>query len=234
MNLPDINSHITFLTEADTTNFPNASRLIAINKWYHRIVTMILQSQDEWDFDDYNYTDYAILTTDLVANQQDYVIPFSERVLKIKRLEITYDGSNWVKVEPIDINEISDPTNATSVAGRFFKDSPRYDLNANGIFLYPIPSTSVTGGLKVWWTREIQEFTSGDMSDTTKYPGFDTPFHPMIALGVAFDYALAKSKDNRNALKAELDEYEVRLKKHYSSKQTDRRLDMVPELPNYR
>ena len=40
-----------------------------INQTYHKVVTMILQSQDEWDFDDKNHTDYPILTTDLVVSQ---------------------------------------------------------------------------------------------------------------------------------------------------------------------
>ena len=66
-----------------------------LNNWYHKVVTMILASHDEIDWDDVNHADFPVLTTDLVANQQDYSIPASEKVLKIKRVEWTPDGTNW-------------------------------------------------------------------------------------------------------------------------------------------
>ena len=201
-----------------------------INSNYHKVVTIILGSQDEWDFDDINHTDYAILTADLVANQQDYTIAASEKVLKIKRLEVSYDGTNWYKAEPFDINERGTATDTTSVNQDFESTKPFYDLTANAIFLYPTPTANSTGGLKIWWTREIDEFTT---SDTTQEPGIDEPFHEMIAVGASLDWATAKGLENASNLVAKFRDYESRIKSYYGSKQQDRQIVMRSNYINY-
>lgn len=201
----------------NTTNLKIITRLL--NATYHEVVTMILDSQDEWDFDDKNHTDYPILTTSLVASQQDYTLPASLKALKIKRVEITYDGSQWYKAEPLDINELGIATDTTTISGNFSTGSPRYDLQNNALFLYPIPSSNVSGGLKIWVSREIDEFTT---ADTTQEPGFDEPFHRMLAVGASLKYAMAKQLSNRKELIEEYGDYEKRLRGYYGNKQKDR------------
>ena len=83
-----------FLTNVGTTGISgNAQRLQdftrLINSRYHQVVTMILHSQNSWDYDDINHTDFPILTTNLVANQPDYSLPASEKILKLKRRKET-------------------------------------------------------------------------------------------------------------------------------------------------
>lgn len=221
---------ITFWTGADTNAYTLKDRTRNINSWYHRVVTMILRAQDEWDFDDVNHTDFPILTTDLVASQQDYSIPASEKVLKIKRLEVSYDGTNWYKAEPIDVNEIGTATDTTTIANNFVKTKPYYDLQNGSLFLYPIPDSNVTGGLKIWWTREIDEFTT---ADTTQEPGIDEPFHRMLSIGAAYDYAIKKGLQVSDRLKAELIEYEQRITQYYGSKQNDRQMNLKPAYVDY-
>lgn len=207
-----------------------------INTWYHKVVTMILKSQDEWDFDDSNHTDYPILTTPLVASQRDYVIPVSEKVLRIKRVDVTYDGTTWHKAEPFDINEagVGFGGNNTEIDARFTKDSPKYDMQANAFFLYPMASAAdVTAGgsIRVIWTREIDEFTT---ADTTQEPGFDEPFHRILSMGASYDYAIQKGLPIAQTLKSELLEYEGRLVVYYGSKQEDRDMSLGSAYVDYR
>lgn len=201
-----------------------------LNNWYHKVVTMILSAQDEWDFDDSNHTDFPVLTTNLVASQQDYSIPVSEKVLKIKRMEVTYDGTNWYKAEPLDINEVGHATDTTTISSMFSTSKPYYDVQYGSIFLYPIPTSNVTAGLKIWWTREIDEFTT---SDTTQEPGIDEPFHEMLPLGASFDYCVAKGLAKKNDIFTVLQDYEKRLKEFYGSKQKDRKYVMKSAYINY-
>lgn len=225
---------ITFLTRTDTTQYPLADRVRSINSWYHKVVTMILQSQDGWDFDDTNFTDFPILTTPMVASQRDYAIPVSEKVLKIKRLDVTYDGNKYYKAEPIDINEIGvGMGNTTDEDALFDKTKPVYDLITNSIWLYPLAdATDVANGaeLRVTWYREIDEFTA---SDTTQEPGFDEPFHRMLSIGASLDYALAFGLPNKNDLAALMADYEERLKAYYGKKQLDREYILKPAYQNY-
>lgn len=203
----------------DATLLANFVRLL--NARYHQVVTLVLQSQDEWDFDDINHTDYPILTTSLVANQQDYVIPASEKVLKFHRVEVTYDGTEWRKATPLDIGERHAPTNTSSISDDFSTSDPFYDLIANALFLYPIPTSNVTGGLKVWWTREIDEFVA---ADTTQEPGVDEDFHRMIAVGASLDWAMVFDEKKAARLQNVWDREVARLQAHYNRKQKDRDL----------
>lgn len=228
MTISDINSYVSFRASTDTTNYSAANRLISTNRWYHKIVTMILDSQDEWDWDDSNQTDYPIATTNLVASQQDYSFPGSLKILKIKRVEVTYDGTNWRKAEPIDVSEIGFATDTTSITNNFSTDQPYYDTDSTAIKLYPIPTANRTSGLKIWFQREPAEFTSAEVTTGTKEPGFDEPFHVMIALGMIYDWCSAKGGSSpvllslKTDVANELTEYEQRLRRHYGAKQQDR------------
>ncbi len=46
--------------------------LIDINLWYQNIVAMILESQDDSNFDDIRQTTYPVATRPLIATQRDY------------------------------------------------------------------------------------------------------------------------------------------------------------------
>lgn len=211
-----------------------------LNSAYQKVVTMVLDSKDEWDWDDINWTDYAVLTTPLTTNR-DYSISASEAVLKIKRVDVSYDGTNFYKAEPFDINEsglgfgtASDTTQEATVDGRFSKNAPKYDTRANTVWLYPKPSAadvSAGGKIRIEWIREPDEFTT---SDTTQEPGIDEAFHPMLALDASYVYTFAQDLKRANAIKNEMIEYEARLKKHYSSKQEDRKLVLRDAGTSYR
>ena len=229
----------------DTDKLAAFTRLI--NNRYDYYVTMLLNAQDEWDFDDSNNSGYGIFTRNLVANQQDYVfstVSWSREnkegsaatasqtldILKIKRVEITYDGTNWYKVEPIDINEIGVATDTAGIAEQFSTAEPYYDLESNAIKLYPIPASAVTGGLKVWIYRNVDAFTT---TDTTQAPGFDRVFHSLLSMGASVDWMISKSMDARGDLSAKLQGMEVLFMKHYGNKQVDRNIELKPAFVNY-
>lgn len=223
--IADLNSLISVLTNADTTSFPNADRLLLINKHYNDVHNLILESQDEWDYDDSNKTDFPILTGDFTASQQPYTLPSG--TIDVKRLEVTYDGTNWVKAEPFDVNERGISV-ASNNLGDFSQAEPKYDLMSNAFFIYPIPESTVNEGMKLWIGRGPALYTSAELTTGTKEPGFDSLFHDLLSFGVAADYALIKNLPQANGLRREYEEKKMRLKKHYSDKQEDRvyRLNM--------
>jgi hypothetical protein len=129
------------------------------------------------------------------------------------------DGSNWRKAEPIDVEELAGASDSVTVAGLFTSAYPRYDIMGNALFLYPVPEAAVTGGIKLWISREIDEFAT---NDTTQEPGLDEPFHRMIALGAALDWAIAKRLDVKADIEAVYADNEARLLPYYGKKQEDR------------
>lgn len=203
---------------------------VRLNEWYHKVVTMIFAAQDDWDFDDITQTDYPVAVTNLVAGQQDYTFPLTLGILKIQRVEISYDGSTWRRAIPFDKGESSRPLDASSVASNFTTSVPYYDLLTNSMFLYPVPTANVTAGLKIWFLRSPLEFVS---TDTTKQPGIDPAFHWMIAIGACLDYAIAKNLPQKNDLAATLTDYEARLKIYYGRKNEDRDWALKPAFTDY-
>lgn len=218
MVLNNISSKISFLTKSDTTSYANTDRLVNINAWYRNVVALILQYHDDWTYDDSNRTDYPILTNNLIANQQDYQLPVS--TLLIRRMEVTYDGTNWKRVTAFDIGS-RDASIATNAISGYSTNKPYYDLQYGSVFLYPIPTANITGGIKIWVERGPQEFTSSDLTTGSLEPGFDSLFHEILVYGPSYDYAVANNLPNRDVLKARSDELMKLMINHYSSKDKD-------------
>lgn len=205
-------------------NSTNLAKFTAkMNRRNQLILTSLFDAQDDWDFDDSNNTDYAIATAPLVANQRDYSFPASLKILRMTRVDVTYDGTNWYRATEVDSRDFSEGLgNDTVVDGRFSKSSPSYDLKANALMLYPrATQAEVDAGAKVRieFARSQSDFAT---SDTTKTPGFDAPFHPMLAIGAALDYAIENDLVTKiQTLAAQWTDWEARLKTYYSRKGGD-------------
>lgn len=162
-----------------------------INNGLDEITVMLLGADGRWQYDDTNYSDYPIATTNLVDSQQDYVLDASH--IKITGVEILDSEGNYYPIEPIDEMDIQDRDMATT---EFLEEAgmPRYyDIKSNSLFLYPKPSSTdvtTTNGLKVYFQREPSYFI---YTDTTKKPGFASIFHDIPALFACAKYAKANS-----------------------------------------
>ena len=240
--LQDIERRLDYKSATITGNATLKTSFInQINDKKYEIESSILNSQDEFDYDDSNHTDFPIVTTPLTVNR-DYRITVAERVLKIKKLSVKYDGVNGVVAQPIDSSEVDtfdlDDANTDSY---FSQASPRYDLKYGSIFLYPkatAAQVAAGGYIELEWTREGTQFaTNGD--DDAVEPGFDRPFHSLIAKKVALEN-LAIKKGNRSqtqisVLMKDIEKQEELLKQHFGHKQQDRRFAFgsTENLTNY-
>lgn len=248
MTLSEINTKISQWTTSDTTayGYPTATRLIDVNNWNQKVVsTMIYTSQDENDFDDQRSTSYPIETTPMGALQREYPIPVSEKVVGIKRVDISWDGgSTWKRATPIDSGEIevgmgrfTDTTAEATLDSYFDREHPRYDTKYNSIFVYPkATATDVANGalIQVEWEKEVTPITSDEWTAGTVVPGFDTAFHELLWIGPASEYAAINNLPSRDDLKRMLAESEARLKLVYGKKQKDRDYQLVPEYQSYK
>lgn len=202
-----------FLTGTDTNAFPIAQFTRLANRWYYKAVMAAWNANDDWRFDDSNQTNFAIATTTLVASQQDYSIPTN--ALRVYRIEVKDSAGNYQKLAPIDDGQIN-------VALSEFEETagmPRfYRLEKNSVLLYPAPaaaSVTTASGLKIYFDREVDEFTT---ADTTQEPGIAEPFHRILSLGAAYDFAVAKGLANVNLLRQEVEMLLRDLSTYYSSR----------------
>lgn len=235
MILSEIDSKITRLTKADTTDYPAAARLIDVNIWNQKAVTWILSSQDSSDFDDANHTGYATLNSDLVANQRDYNFGVSDSVVSIKRVDISYDEVKAYRSTPIDSSQmdIGMIEAYTEIDNLYTKTNPGHDWKYNSIFIYPLP-TETLGKIEVEVSRAAKNFTSAQYTTGALTPGFDLNFHPLIAYGASFEYFIENDMSQKaGEMKGIINDYRASIKVQYGKKEQDFPLNLSADLENY-
>lgn len=213
------------------------------NRAMDEVVSIILGADGRWQFDDTNYTDLPIGTTNLVANQQDY--SFDPEQIDITRVECKDQNGMWQYLSPFDQRDLTPPGTANipntglTATGTFggnnysltsFMEQAGtpifYDKIANSIFLYPKPSYNSSGGLKVYFQRKPYYFQS---TDTTTQPGFAKHLHKIIPLKCAYMYAVSKilASSKIQQLQIQIQAWEQKIKDFYASRKKDEKVVMV-------
>lgn len=171
-----------------------------VNETLYELITDIMLSQDGFDWDDPNKTDYPIATTPLVAGQRDYQFD-AISFLRLKRVDITWDGSTYYKATPFDSSTYNSGLgDDTQTDANFNKTSPAYDPKGFGFWLYPLATAAdVANGAKarIEFTRAFTEYVYGD---TTKEPPIDRNFHDLIAIGAALKWTGIPDKQYQKLL----------------------------------
>lgn len=204
------------LTNTDSNTYTTANLTADINNVYAEVISLILASDNRWQFDDNNFTTQPIATTNLVANQQDY--EFDSSHLKVLKVLIKDQSGNWsMPLIPVDIDDREAfailQNEATNTGVPF-----RYDLFAESIFLDPKPSYNSTGGLKVFFQRDGDEFLT---SDTTKEPGFSSLFHKILPIGAAYYFSVYRNLPQREALNRDFEKIKKSLVDFYQHRNND-------------
>jgi len=219
---------------SDTDAKKRAGRYL--NRAFHDISLMILNSACGFEFDDVNWANRDFILTFNTTAGTDYInlALLTNKVLKIRKVETTYDGTNWVPVRPMSVDGDTDTTDATGILNAFSQNAPYYQQEGTFLYIRPTPTASVTGGVKVWVTREIKEYTV--TTDDAVEPGIDEPFHEYIGIRAALKYAVFHGLADRKADLMTLDnDCQGRLKEHYSSKNSDRRVTaMIGSFSHYK
>lgn len=251
MTLGDVATKARNLTNTDTSSYTDANLLIDINIWYQKVGSIIYDSQDDSDFDDQRRTDYPMQTTPFIVTggipQRDYSFGVNEKVLKYKRVDITYDGVTWVRALPLDDGSykygMGDDSTAAAVLAvdqYFSTAAPRYDVKYGSLFIYPTAtSDQVAAGAKIRaeWERNVTPFITSDytsvLTDSTVVPGFDDPFHPILAYGAAFEYASSRQLPQLAEIQPQLQDWEARLRQAYGKKDLDVRVSLGTAYDDY-
>lgn len=200
-----------------------------VNETIYDLTTLIMLQQDSFDWDDPYKTDYPIATTPLVADQRDYQFD-SISFLKLKRVDVTWDGTNWYRAEAFDSASLDEGMgNDTKIDQYFTITEPKYDPKAFGFWLYPrATAAQVAAGAKVRieYSRGHTEY---DSSDTTKQPPIDRPFHDLIAVGAALKWP-GLTAEQYNKLQNQYQLGVERMIQHYAQRNEDTFLTFKSDL----
>ena len=178
-------------SENHTAEYPLTDVARNVNRHYDIAVSDILRADSRFEWDDNNKTDLPIGRISLVANQQDYGID-GATFLSISKIDIIDANGNWLPLKQINLQQLRSVADAAfeSTAG-----TPKYfRLQANSLFLYPKPNYSYTNGIRIFYQRNVDYFVS---TDTTKVPGFAEPYHRLLSIGAALEYALTNNMQQK-------------------------------------
>ena len=207
---------ITFLLSGvDTTNYATADRTRNVNERYWLVWQMIFESYGGWKFQDDNLDEDPYADQTITSGTATYAVPSGS--LAISMIEIKNSGGTWEMLHPItweEFQKIGGDAAFTSNA------VPKYYLlYEDTIKLIPTPNYTQASSIRVYYDRGISAFAA---TDTTKTPGFAAPFHRMLSIGAALDYAIAKGlKDKVIYLQQLWEDYERRLRGFYSKRYLD-------------
>lgn len=192
-NGQDIVTLANELCGQNDTTYPIAKKTLYANMANRQILTQIFKVYGGWKYDDKNFTDLPIATSNLVANQTIYELPDN---ISIDAVYIQNENDDeWTKLTRITLEDIPD-------AEPSYEDIPatagRYRIIGNQIKLYPAINYSKDDAIMVEFSRDISAFL---VTDTTKEPAFDSIFHEAIAVFIAYQYAQRHTLANAGELK---------------------------------
>ena len=192
--------------QMDSNGFQIAAFTRWCNVWYRRAAVFIWKNQDAWRYDDTvnigsgDQDDDAglpVVTSTLTNSQKIYTL--ATNALKIRRVQVKDQAGIWQEVLQLDERKIRGGKQ------EFYKTDGRpqfYLLAGNKLQLFPAPdngvSVTLTSGLQVFIDRDIDAFTA---SDTTQEPSLPIPWHQLLSIGPAWDFA----KSNGLSVKADLE-----------------------------
>jgi hypothetical protein len=219
--------------KSNSASYPLADKVQDINLAMSDALTLAFEAGGTWQYDDTNHPDYPIITTALVQGQRDYSFTTDEQgnyILDIYKVMTRISATGeYQEIFPVDVQ--SDWDTSAFYDGENVTGVPyRYDKTANGIFLDPVPSFSVSDGLKIYINREATFFTT---SDTAKVPGIDPLCHEYLALVPSYKYARTNSLPNVSRLEKDMMLMEKRIKARYTRRTQDEPAIITQQQTNY-
>lgn len=199
-----------FLAGTNSTTYSTARKTTSINAWYRKVLSHIWKVQGYWPFDDPNLTDLPYFRTNLQLNQDDYALPANFGV--VERIETKDSAGIWHRLTRrmrADIYALEEHQKVSNIPNE-------YELFSDKYRLYPASDRTSTDGdsLRVYCTRDIDAFTA---ADTTQEPGFSRNFHHILALGAAYDYAVAERQTQKaNQHRQEIEQLMREIEQYYA------------------
>lgn len=214
---------LTSTQSSSTSSYTTATKVRDINLAFDDYQNLVKQASGTWQADDSNHTKYPNMKFNLVSGQQDYSFTEDEQgnqVQDIYRVECKDANGTWQLLTPYD--EMLEDT-ALSAQETSSGTPTRYYKTANGIFLDKTPNYNSTLGVRMFYTRSPNYFTTTDVTNETKEPGIPNGHHRYLALKPAYWYWLPKDSTRASLYANELTKLETSIGKDISLRSRDER-----------
>lgn len=188
MTPKELASYVRFNTRTNSSTFTDADILMLMKIRQDELAKDILDADE----------DILLIPqySSLVANQREYSLP-TDMLSSIKRVEAKLDGTNFIKLNELDIVSLQHSIlSETEITNNFSNEDGKayFDLTRKSLYIYSGTISDVADGLKIWvnsWPTAISDLTSEvDMSvdpSTTTF-GIPRELHEIWARGIIIDY----------------------------------------------
>lgn len=155
-----------------------------VNRGLDRFYFLSMTADGRWQWDDNNYQNVAIASTNVVSGQRIYVFALDH--LEIEKVLIKDSSGVWRVLDPIDSSDKTEIAYIENNASRTGMPT-KYDKRGDVLYLDVTPNFNSSAGLKIYFRRGADYFT---YSDTIKKPGFASVFHHYLVDFAVADYAI--------------------------------------------
>lgn len=197
---------IDFRLGTDSSDYTIADKTRNVNARQSEVWAAIFQAYGGWTFMDDNQSGTTGNTTpgandgpyadiDIVSGTGLYGLPSAALVVKGVSVLQPNNGSWGIPLVPFTYEEF-----VQKGGDAFFTNQSgvpwAYMLQGDVVRLLPAPNYSQAKSLRVFFDQEMTVFAVGD---TTKVPGFASPFHNLLSIGASLDYAVANTLQKKIA-----------------------------------
>lgn len=210
----------------DVSSYTSAIKIRDINLAFDDYQNLVKRTSGSWQADDTRHTRYPNMTFDLNDSQKDYTFTNDEQgnqIQDIYRVECKDANGNWKVLKYV--NEMS-YTAAISQIDTETGVPDEYYLTANGVFLVTAPNYTQTNGIRMFFTRSPNYFTT---DDTTSEPGIPNGHHKYLFLKPAYWYWMPKDSVRASLFLNELNKIEDEIKGDFAGRIRDEQLYLGSE-----
>lgn len=176
--------YLAKVTSSDNTG-GETDLMRMLNDYYYRQVQILVNTNED------KFGVRASTNLNVSENQEGYALPSD--CIRLKDLEVNYTGStsDWKKARFQDISQVESYAMSSSNINNYYSTAnPYYDVFGDSILLRPIPTTSVSGGLLLWYIKRPSMLST--LSSTITTP---IDFHGYLAYGVAAEIATRQGNE---------------------------------------
>ena len=209
--------------------------MITVNQAYEEIVgkLIIATAGGLWHFGDSNFTALPTGLATLVNSQAEYQltgngttgINTTTPLLNVLGVSVLDVNGIWQVLKPITLRSLLDADNDPVEYLKTDGLPQYYEKREDFIKLYPAPDNGVkvtlTNGLKVFFQRTADKFTSAQVTTGTKTPGFASPYHPLLSYKAALLHCLSYKPERVPMIMSEIARMEKEMMDFYVNRDND-------------
>jgi len=185
--LSNIFTLVRNLSNKDSTTLTDVTLMPIANKYYYLMIRELIGLSEEF---------YAeISSAALVLNQREYVLPvddtattFGGGLIKILRVEASYNNTNWYVGTPTSLQNIRTPITLDVDVNRYNTQANfKYYYLDGSLFLEPVPdsddyTTVGNTNLKIYWVKRPNELASA-----SNIPDMPKDWLSVLQEGILYD-----------------------------------------------